>query len=101
MRILLACALGVTTGMMVEKMRQAAGPGDVIEAHSTNELQKIYKDFDCVILGPQVRLQLNAVRKMCAPDGIPVDCIDIVAYGRMDGAKVFAQAKKMVEEAKQ
>lgn len=97
MKILLACALGCTTGMLVDKMKQSAEPGDIIEAHSVNEVKKIYKNYDCVILGPQVRLQLDEIRKFCTPDHIPVDMVDFAAYGRMDGAKVYQQAKKLVQ----
>ncbi len=100
MKILLACALGCTTGMMVEKMKAVADADDVIEAHSVNEMQKYYQDFDCVLLGPQVRLQVDSIRKLCDPVGIPVDFIDVRAYGRMDGAAVYDQAKRLVKEGK-
>ncbi|MBQ2657740.1 MAG: PTS sugar transporter subunit IIB [Erysipelotrichaceae bacterium] len=98
MRILLACALGCTTGMMVENMKKVSAPDDVIEAHSVNEVNKYYKDYDCVLLGPQVRLELNKIREMCAVDNVPVDVIDARAYGKMDGSAVYEQAKKMINE---
>lgn len=97
MKILLACALGCTTGMMVENMKKVASEQDVIEAHSVNEINKYYKDFDCVLLGPQVRLEYNKIKAMCAADNVPVEVIDPRAYGKMDGSAVYAQAKKMIE----
>ncbi len=97
MKILLACALGCTTGMMVENMKKVASKEDVIEAHSVNEINKYYKDFDCVLLGPQVRLEFNKIKTMCAADNVPVEVIDARAYGKMDGAAVYGQAKRMIE----
>ncbi|WP_302558392.1 PTS sugar transporter subunit IIB [Holdemania filiformis] len=97
MRILLACALGCTTSLMVERMKQNASPDDVIEAHSVNEIQNIFTNYDVVILGPQVRLQFENIKTMCEKENVKVGMIDITAYGRMDGKKVLAQAQSLIE----
>ena len=70
MRILLACALGCTTSLMVERMKQNASPDDVIEAHSVNEIQNIFTNYDVVILGPQVRLQFENIKTMCEKENV-------------------------------
>jgi len=79
MKILLVCALGCTTSLLVEKMKQVANEDDVL-------------------LGPQVRLQVDDLVKICEKDNVKVDVIDFTAYGRIDGVAVYNQAKKLVEE---
>lgn len=49
---------------------------------------------DCILIGPQVRYELENVRKQCP--NLPVEVIDMVAYGRLDGAKVLAAARKLM-----
>ena len=50
------------------------------------------KGADIILLGPQVRFQLKSVKEKF-PD-IPVESIDMAAYGMMDGKKVIATVKK-------
>lgn len=83
---------------MVERMKKFAKPEDKIEAHSVNEVPMIYKNYDVVILGPQVRLQLDDIKKACSKGNVPVDIIDITAYGRMDGQRVYKQAADMYKK---
>ncbi len=98
MKILLACALGCTTSLLLEKMKQVANEDDVIDAQSVTEVKNIYKNYDVVLLGPQVRLQADDLAKVCKKDNVKVDVIDFAAYGRIDGVAVYNQAKKLVEE---
>jgi PTS system cellobiose-specific IIB component len=98
MKILLACALGCTTSLLVEKMKQVANEDDVVEAQSVTEVKNIYKNYDVVLLGPQVRLQADDLTEICEKDNVKVDVIDFAAYGRIDGVSVYNQAKKLVEE---
>ena len=93
--IVLLCAQGMSTGMLMNKMRAAAkasGYECTISASSVSQA----KTADCILIGPQVRYELDNVRKQC-PD-LPVDVIDMVAYGRLDGAKVLAAAQKLMGE---
>lgn len=98
MKILLVCALGCTTSLLVEKMKQVANEDDVVEAQSVTEVKNIYKNYDVVLLGPQVRLQVDDLVKICEKDNVKVDVIDFTAYGRIDGVAIYNQAKKLVEE---
>lgn len=92
--IVLLCAQGMSTGVMVKKMRDAAEKSCYacsISAHPVAQAKELGEDADILLLGPQVRFEKDEVQAKCP--GKPVLVIDTVAYGRMDGAKVIAQVK--------
>ena len=93
-KIVLLCASGMSTSMLVKKMKEAAAADNYdcsIDAFSASAAATKAADADCVLLGPQIRFQKNKIAEQCP--GIPVDAIDMRMYGRMDGAGVlkFAQ----------
>lgn len=93
-RIILFCAAGMSTSLLVNKMKEAAKSDSFeayIEAFSVNEIDKKGHDADCILLGPQVRYQLKKTEEKY-PDK-PVAVIDMLAYGTMDGRRVLDQAK--------
>lgn len=93
--IVLFCAAGMSTSLLVTKMQEAAdnsGYEAKIAAYPIAEASTHGKDADIILLGPQVRFELENVKKACP--GKPVEAIDMLAYGMMDGAKVIAQVKK-------
>lgn len=97
MRILLVCAAGMSTSLLVNRMNDAADKKGIeihIEAHPVGEV-KIYGDnADVILLGPQVRYELKNVKKMY-PDK-PVEVIQMQDYGMMNGAKVLDYALKLL-----
>lgn len=87
--IVLVCAAGMSTSLLVTKMRKAAeerGETCEIEAYSIAEVSNLIDDADVVLLGPQVRYQKKTVDELAAGK-IPVDVIDMAAYGTMNGEK--------------
>lgn len=94
-KILLVCNAGMSTSLLVTKMKEAAlamGLECEINAYSITEVKERGVDCDIILLGPQVRFQLSKVKQMLP--GKIVDVIDVQAYGTMDGAKVIAKAKE-------
>ena len=65
-----------------------------IAAHGLSELNDKGKDADCILLGPQVRYNLDKVRKTY-PDK-PVMVIDMALYGMMKGKEVLEAAIKLM-----
>lgn len=95
--IVLLCAQGMSTGMLMNKMRSAAKASSyecTISATSVSQAKSAAEIADCILIGPQVRYELENVRKQCP--NLPVEVIDMVAYGRLDGAKVLAAARKLM-----
>jgi PTS system cellobiose-specific IIB component len=93
-KILLVCAAGMSTSLLVEKMKAHAkeiGEEIDIEALSISEASDKIAHVDIVMLGPQVRYQEKQIKEM-ADGRIPVTVIDMMDYGKMDGAAVLTKA---------
>lgn len=98
-KIILLCNSGMSTSLMVEKMRSTAQADNyecTIAAYSLDKAAEVASDADCILLGPQIQFQADQVREAC-PDA-PVAIIDMVAYGTMNGAAALDQARKVIEE---
>ena len=99
MNIYLVCNAGMSTSILVKKMKEAAekrGLSDVnIEAFSVEVLDQRVDTADCVLLGPQIRHMLGDVRKVVAGK-CPVEVIDMRDYGMIRGDKVLDKALSMV-----
>jgi PTS system cellobiose-specific IIB component len=102
LRIVLLCSAGMSTSMLVTKMRkevEATGQDIVINAYPEAELSKVINDIDVALLGPQVKFNLAKVKAVCDPKGIPVDVINPADYGLLNGKKVLAFALKLAGKA--
>ena len=99
MKIMLACCLGMSTSVVVQKMKDAAkeqGKDYEIWAVDQNKIAENVGNFDVLLLGPQVRHMLRKVTKLV--DGrAPVAVINPVDYGRCNGAAVLRQAEELVQ----
>ncbi|MCQ2968793.1 MAG: PTS sugar transporter subunit IIB [Clostridium sp.] len=90
-KILLVCSAGMSTSLLVTKMRSAAkemGVETEIEALPVSECSTKIDEVDIVLLGPQVRFQKPVVEKL-AGGRIPVEVIDMRSYGIMDGKTIL------------
>ena len=79
---------------MVQKMQKAAdeqGYEVEIAAYSVSEAGSKGQDADVVLLGPQIRFNLNKVRQQLP--GKIVEVIDMKSYGLMDGAAIIEFCK--------
>ena len=94
-KIVLLCAAGMSTSILVKKMQAAAKEENYeceIAAYPTSEAKDKAADADVILLGPQVRFQKEKIAAACP--GRPVEAIDMKLYGRMDGAGVLAFARE-------
>ena len=99
MRILLVCAAGMSTSLLVNNMLKAAKEKEMdvhIEAHPVSQSDRYGPDSDVILLGPQVRYELNKMKNKY-PDK-PVEMINMQDYGRMDGSKVLQTAIELIEK---
>lgn len=93
MKICLICSAGMSTSSIVQKMEKAAiEQGIEAEIWAVGEAQA--KDnvakADVILLGPQIRFALGRIQAM--DPSKPVAAIEMMSYGRMDGAKILADA---------
>ena len=100
--IMVACAAGMSTSMLVKRMQDAAkaeGKDYEIFAKSTSDIDaELASDHkpDVLLLGPQVGYLKNDVKKKTDEAGIPMDVINMMDYGMMKGDKVLAAAEAMM-----
>lgn len=98
MKITLACAGGMSTGMLVKKMKAAAekrGLDVEIGAYAVSELDTVGPGSDVILLGPQVSYQKDGVSAQFP--GIPVVVINMQDYGMMNGEKVISDVLATLE----
>lgn len=96
--IMLACAGGMSTSLLVSKMREAASKRSVdvnIFATASAAIPEEYEKHNpsVILLGPQIKFQLNKVKKEV---DVPVSVIDMRDYGTMNGEKVLDLALSMI-----
>ncbi|MFR5267046.1 PTS sugar transporter subunit IIB [Clostridium sp.] len=100
-KILLVCSAGMSTSLLVSKMKAAAKAKAIecsINTVAEAEMEEYEEDFDVLLLGPQVRFLFNKFKEKYEDKNIPVDVINTVDYGTMNGAKVLENALALIKK---
>ncbi|MCY6485750.1 PTS sugar transporter subunit IIB [Clostridium aestuarii] len=100
--IFLFCDAGMSTSLLVSKMRESAKVHNVdveIQALPFGKSFEIIQNnkADCILLGPQIKFLLKDIEEKCEKHNIPLDVVNSIAYGTMNGEKVLKQAIKMIK----
>ena len=98
--ILLVCSAGMSTSLLVSKMKEAANSKGIevtINAMSISECSSVIDKVDIVLLGPQVRFQKSQVDRL-VNGRIPVEVIDMRLYGTMNGQAVLEKALELIKQ---
>ena len=88
----------MSTSLLVTKMQAAAKEQGIecsIQAMAEGEVKNHEDEMDVLLLGPQVRFLLSKMKTKFEPMGVPVEVINTVDYGTMNGEKVLKQALSM------
>lgn len=94
-KIFLCCAAGMSTSMVVNKMRQAAEAADIkaeINAYSISAFETEVKKNDVCLVAPQVKYKFAEFSKRCAEENVGCGQIDMMQYGMMKGKEILQQA---------
>lgn len=99
--IMLVCVAGMSTSLLVSKMQKAAQEQNIeadIYAIAEGEVEKILatKKADVLLLGPQVRYLKGSFETKYKDRGFPIDVINMVDYGMMNGENVLKQALQLI-----
>ncbi|MBM6756251.1 PTS sugar transporter subunit IIB [Collinsella tanakaei] len=98
MKVLLVCAAGMSTSMLMKKMEAYAKDNGIdleIAARSFSELKNPADDgYDCILIGPQISYQKDKV--VAKAQGLPVDVIPMKDYGRQNCPAIFEQIDKIL-----
>lgn len=96
MRILLVCAGGMSTGLLMKKMEaywKEQGEELTINAVGLAEYRDVYEEYDIVLVGPQVRYKLDDIKK---DTGLPADVVNSLDYAVANCPNIMKQVKKLL-----
>lgn len=96
-KIRLFCAAGLSTSLLVTKMRKAAeeiGYECEINAYPVSQVGELGPEADIVLLGPQVRFELKGVQEKLPNNRVEV--IDMMDYGTTNGKKIIMHVKNVL-----
>lgn len=100
MKILLVCAAGMSTSLVVEKMKKALKPEEkdwTIKAQPVELLPEIINDWDVILLGPQIGYKKAELTKLAEEHGKKLDVIKPMDYGMGKGENIINQAKALLK----
>jgi PTS system cellobiose-specific IIB component len=103
-RVVLVCAAGMSSSLLEEKIRQAAtDAGRDMQLKAVDATSMSMWDFDnevmdVILVAPQVRFKKKGIIKQTESYGVIVQDIDTVAYGMVDGEKIFGQVIEALEK---
>lgn len=99
MRILLCCAGGFSTNILMQNMKKVIKESTKLKeedfkftAIPADTLESEIDNWDIVLIGPQVSHKVDFIEAICKPRNIPFIVIDKDIYGQMDGATVLKLA---------
>ena len=98
MKILLVCAGGMSTGLLMKKMKDywtAQGEELTINAVGLSEDKDVDNDYDIVMVGPQVGYRLKEIQQTT---GLPADTIPSFDYAVANCPNIMKQAKKLMAQ---
>ncbi|ROP61650.1 PTS system N,N'-diacetylchitobiose-specific IIB component (Lac family) [Enterobacter sp. BIGb0383] len=98
-RIYLFCSAGMSTSLLVSKMRAQAEKYEVpvlIEAFSETFAAEKGPEADVILLGPQIAYLLPDIQRLL-PDKT-VEVIDSALYGKVDGLGVLKAAVAAIKK---
>lgn len=80
MKIMLICAGGMSTSILMKKMEkwgQDKGVELHVDAYGLSTYEDSFEGYDCALLGPQVSYKLNEIKEKIS---IPIDKIESFDY---------------------
>lgn len=98
-KIRLFCAAGMSTSMLVPRMKKAAEVKRIevdIEAFPQHQMSNHLDKLDVALLAPQVGYTLPNAKKICEQAEVLIEVIPTVDFGMMNGEKVLDFALKLI-----
>lgn len=95
--IVLLCNMGMSTSLMVSRMKEAAqrqGYECDICAYALQKAEEIIPTADILLVGPQIAFEIERLQAEY-PDKW-MEAIEMLDYGRMDGEKVLNHVKDVL-----
>ncbi|WP_124067699.1 PTS sugar transporter subunit IIB [Clostridium sp. E02] len=99
--ITLICAGGLSTSMMVNKMKESAKKKKIeveIKAMASSAFASYKNPTDVLLLGPQINYLYDEIVREYGEKGIKISVIDMMDYGMMNGEKVLETALQLLDK---
>lgn len=97
MKVLLVCAMGMSTSILMKKLEKYAaeqGIDFIIAAQSVNTYKTVCHEYDCILMGPQISYQKDNI---AADSGMPVAVIPPTDYGTGNCANIMKLVESLVQ----
>lgn len=98
MKILLICANGLSTSILMSKMEKWGKLNQVdlqVKAVAMSEFSDIYMDYDCILIGPQISYRLHEICDTAK--GKPVRKINPSDYGLGNVDNIMKQVEECLQ----
>lgn len=98
MKIKLFCAQGMSTSLLVEKMKGEIKENNLsieVGAYSINSLENELEDCDIALLGPQIGYMFDELEEKCKEANVKCGKISMIDYGMMNGKNVLKEALEL------
>lgn len=101
MKIIIACTGGLSTSILVDRMKKEANSRNIgceIEAINRCKIDEIISEnnTDLLLLSPQLMSEYEKVKK-AAPNNMKVEVLDMVKFGACDGHATLNFAIDIIE----
>jgi len=97
-RIFLVCSAGMSTSMVVNKMREAAeakGLDAEIKAYSVSEFSDVVEQYEICMVAPQIKYEFDRLSSVCAEKGLKCGQIGMMEYGMLNGSAILEAALEL------
>jgi PTS system cellobiose-specific IIB component len=104
-QVLMVCAMGMSSSLIEQKVAEVAASKGVemelkaVDIPSIGRVNFEKDPVDMVLIAPQARFKIRSVTKAAEPFGVVVVNMDPVAYGMIDGEKIFKQIMDTLQES--
>lgn len=98
-RVLLVCSGGMSSSMLVRSMEEEARKLSIqlkIESSGSDGIEEKLKDYDIMLVAPQVRHRFERLEEFAVKAGIPSAIIEPKDYGLMNGKSVLEQVQDLL-----
>jgi len=97
MKIMLVCAGGASTGILMKKMEKWAVEKGVeleVKAYGVGDYVEYFKNYDCILIGPQISYKAAEIKGKV---DIPVDQIQSFDYAVGNVENIMKQVDALLK----
>ncbi len=97
MKILLVCAGGLSSSIVMKKVRkygEEIGEEIIIDAIGATGVEDVWPKYDCILTAPQVRNKFSDIKETA---GIPVAAMPPQDYAIANAANIIKLAKSLIK----